>query len=320
MGSPTYPKRPPFFAYRFCRLMAKVCLANELGPEGCWLLTVIAQTEDAGGYRKPVTYWNGQLVPLAGCGSESGLRRLREKCVRAGWLAYVPGRKGVAPRYWVTVPDHAADLPDGPSDERPGKYVAAMPATGEQESGEKAVGKRWESEQESGEKAVGKRWESEQHSSLTLTHSLPQDTPPTPAGGECDPPGVEIITPPRFEEVRAAWNGIGGGVVPAEHVAPKHRTMFAARGRSRLFCDRWRDGIEAVRRSSRCNGLVTDWRADLGWFLKDGTLEELLNGNYRDGSPTPKATGPPARTARQQADAAADEYLREQERKATEGG
>ena len=189
MTAPAYPKRPPFFAYRFCRLMAKACLANRIGPEGCWLLTIIAQTEDAAGYRQPVTFWNGQLTPLVGVGSESAFRRLREKCVNAGWLHYRAGRKGVAPAYWVVVPPESGGLPDGPSDERPEKYFASMPATGEQETGEQPAGMRRESEQETGEQPAGMRRESEQHSSHARALALVQEEDCSePAGPASEPP------------------------------------------------------------------------------------------------------------------------------------
>lgn len=117
-----YPKRPRFFAFRFVRLMAKVCLANEIGAEACWLLAVIASTEDAGGYRKAVTFWNEQLFPLAGLGSVSALKRVREKLVESGWLHYEPGAKGRAAKYWVMIPDHLEGIDDGPTDEQPGEY------------------------------------------------------------------------------------------------------------------------------------------------------------------------------------------------------
>jgi hypothetical protein len=117
-----YPKRPKFFAYRFCRVMAKVCLANEIGPEVCWLLTVIAHTEDAKGYRDAVTFFNAQLMALAGCGSVDALTRARTKAIEAGWLRYEPGGRRKAGRYWVIIPDQHRDWDDAPSDEWEGKY------------------------------------------------------------------------------------------------------------------------------------------------------------------------------------------------------
>lgn len=111
-----YPKRVKFFALRFCRLMAKVCLANEIGPEACWMLAVIAHTEDAKCYSDPVTFFNGQLMPLVGL-SEDSLDRARRKAIDTGWLHYEPGRKKVAGRYWVQIPDRFKGIDDAPTDE-----------------------------------------------------------------------------------------------------------------------------------------------------------------------------------------------------------
>lgn len=106
----------------------------------------------------------------------------------------------------------------------------------------------------------------------------PRKEPPLPPAAVEPGGGSEIIRPPRFDEVQTAWNGIDG-VSPAIEVSSTHRTLFGARCMNPLFCQRWRDGIEAVRRSERCKG-TSGWRATFKWFLKDGTLEELLNGDY----------------------------------------
>ena len=116
MSVPTYPARPPFFAMRFVRAMVKTCVATEHGADVFALLTIVATTEDAAHYRRAVVFLNDQLASVCGL-SLKQLKRVRERAVSAGWLHYVPGRRGVAPRYWVTIPDHAADLDDLPTDE-----------------------------------------------------------------------------------------------------------------------------------------------------------------------------------------------------------
>lgn len=123
MASPVeYPKRPSFFAYRFCRLMGKACLANDIGPGVCWLLTMIAHTEDAKGYRGAVTFFNEQLMAVAGFNSADALDRARKKAIAAGWLYYSPGGKGIAGKYWVLVPEQFKGMDDAPSDESSSKY------------------------------------------------------------------------------------------------------------------------------------------------------------------------------------------------------
>jgi hypothetical protein len=110
-----YPKRPPYFAHRFCRLLMKTCAANIIGTDGCYLLCLIAHTEDSRRYKPPgVTFWNEQLVPITGFGSVDKLHRVRAHAVAAGWLHYEPGRKGRAALYWVTIPPALQDVGDGP--------------------------------------------------------------------------------------------------------------------------------------------------------------------------------------------------------------
>lgn len=111
------PPRPRFFALHFLRRISKVCLANEIGVDACWLLTVIVNTQDARGYRGPVTFFNGQLMAMLGVKSQEALAKIRDKAVKSGWLSYIPGGKGIAGMYWVEVPDMHADWDDAPSDE-----------------------------------------------------------------------------------------------------------------------------------------------------------------------------------------------------------
>ena len=125
-----YPDRPKFFANKFVRLLAKACAANRVGADVCWLLTCVAHTEDAKGYRGAVTYFNGQLLPILGIKSEDTLDRVRKKAVAAGWLHYEPGRRSVPGKYWVVVPAEYRDLDDGPTDEHQGDYEAGCTRTG----------------------------------------------------------------------------------------------------------------------------------------------------------------------------------------------
>lgn len=121
-----YPKRPRFFALRFCRLITKVCLANQIGPSAFTLLTIIVHTEDAAGYRHAITFFNGQLAPLIGASSVDTLVRARRKAVEAGWLHYEEGGKGVAGRYWVVIPTRYEHVDDAPTCEMDGEYTGDL--------------------------------------------------------------------------------------------------------------------------------------------------------------------------------------------------
>jgi hypothetical protein len=102
--------------------MGKVCLANQIGPEACYLLTTVAMIEDAKSYRGAVTFFNEQLMPLVGCRSVDSLARFRSKCVEAGWLHYKPGGKGIPGTYWVVVPAEFERMDDVPVDENAAEY------------------------------------------------------------------------------------------------------------------------------------------------------------------------------------------------------
>lgn len=105
MTDKVYPGRPPYFACDYVRLLGFEQIANDLGPQACWLLTVVVMVEDQLRYSRSVTFSNEQLVRMAGSGSVSSLDRARKRCVEAGWLHYVPGGRRVGPGvYWVTVP------------------------------------------------------------------------------------------------------------------------------------------------------------------------------------------------------------------------
>lgn len=112
-----YPKRLPYFAHKFLRSLIKQAVAQEIGAEGMCLLTVIAMTEDAKGYAGAVTFFNGQLMPLCGFGTERRLIEVRRKCVEHGLLHYQPGGKGVAGKYWCISSKSIRD--DRPVDENP---------------------------------------------------------------------------------------------------------------------------------------------------------------------------------------------------------
>ncbi len=115
-----YPKdRPSFFAQKFIRTMVKCVIATTLGPEAFTLLTVIATCEDAKRYRGPVTYYNGQLMPLLGVKTWNRLERIRKACLDTGWLIYIAPKRGDrAPGlYWVVIPTDAQGLGDAPIDE-----------------------------------------------------------------------------------------------------------------------------------------------------------------------------------------------------------
>jgi hypothetical protein len=114
-----YPRRGPYFAHRYCRLLTKTCAAQELGHAAFVLCVTIAHLEDAKRYAGPVTFFNEQLFPLIGVRKWESLDWARRRAVQVGWLHYEPGNRGLRQpgRYWVTTPPAFEHLDDSPCDE-----------------------------------------------------------------------------------------------------------------------------------------------------------------------------------------------------------
>ena len=89
-----YPQRDNHFAHKFTRLLTRACVANDIGPDAALLLVIVAHTEDAKRYSRPVTFWNEQILPLCGFANVKAMDRARSRAVEAGWLHYEAGGKG----------------------------------------------------------------------------------------------------------------------------------------------------------------------------------------------------------------------------------
>jgi hypothetical protein len=61
--------------------------AHQIGPSGCWLLSVLSVSGR-------VEWWDDELAGVTGLGSRSTLGRVRQTCIDAGWLRYEPGARG----------------------------------------------------------------------------------------------------------------------------------------------------------------------------------------------------------------------------------
>ncbi|MHC4880793.1 MAG: hypothetical protein ACYTGL_30430, partial [Planctomycetota bacterium] len=106
-----YPKRPSFFFHRFTRWLIKLCVANLIGADGCWLLTIVAATEDSRRYQSPPSFYNSQLAMLCGWSIDK-LARVRAACADAGLMVYRPGGNRKPGIYWVVVDESIGELAD----------------------------------------------------------------------------------------------------------------------------------------------------------------------------------------------------------------
>jgi hypothetical protein len=104
---------------KFLRLLTKTAAAQTLGADACWLLTIVVCTEDVTHYKRGVTFYTGQLLPLLSFGKWERLDAARKRAVDAGWLNYeapAPGSRKPG-TYWVTIPQWAKSLSDSWADE-----------------------------------------------------------------------------------------------------------------------------------------------------------------------------------------------------------
>jgi len=109
-----YPKREPFFAHKFVRLLTKSCAAQDIGLNAFALLTVIAHQEDSARYSGPVRFWNEQLMNVLGFKSPKQLNDCRAKAIEFGWLSYERSGNREVGRYAVVIPEGFEGLDDAP--------------------------------------------------------------------------------------------------------------------------------------------------------------------------------------------------------------
>lgn len=252
----SYPKRANHYAHAFCRKLTKTAVANTLGPEVCWLLTVVAHQEDAKRYTGPVTYWNDQLMAVAGLGSVDRLNRIRSAAVKAGWLHYEPGGKGRVGVYWVQIPDWAEKLSDGTSDESAPSGYGSQNATTNTEPNPK----------ETREKPETNAGEAEDNRGTSYPNPSPN---PSPAAGAA---GVAA-------EVVSAWNGLKG-VSRCESLSESRRDKLNTRLREPWWRGNWLNAIARIPGARWLHENDQGWKADIDWFLRPNTAAKLLEGSY----------------------------------------
>jgi hypothetical protein len=255
--TPTYPKRPAFFANKAIRAMVKTCVAQEHGQGVFSLLCVIAMTEDARKYTSEVTFWNEQLAAVAGFSNVKAMDRQREKAIESGWLVYIPGAKAKPGRYWVEVPVKFQGLDDAPTDEgEMAEFVTPLSTS----NLTKQVGKEPGDNRELSGVTTGK----EPGSKWATFIPIPKPVPiPDSAGAESvvapqqKPKPSRRFVPPSVEEVLAYCTERSNAVDPERFV-----DHYAARG--------W------VMSNGR---QIKDWQACVRTWEKNDAERRIGSGN-----------------------------------------
>lgn len=305
MAAP-YPKRPQYFAHKFCRQLIKQAVAQEIGPDGFCLLTCVAMTEDAKGYTGAVTFFNGQLMPLCGFTTEKRLIAVRQRCVEAGWLHYEPGGKGIAGKYWCVLPFAARN--DGPVDENPEEFALSK-STGEvQEKFRETTGKVTGEVQENDREKTG-----EPTVILPIPKPVPIPDPKEIHTPACEDVGVAFEVAPGvrvdwlIEEsaFMARWNATEGVThYPRTNIPQELVRAFQDRFLTRGWIDRAHKALAKF-------PLASGNTMTLGTFLRDGKVDEILGGS-NDWTPGRGRASPGGGRGGASANKAEGERLKEQ--------
>ena len=284
-----YPKRPSHFAHKFVRRLAKSAAAQEIGPEACWLLTVIAHQEDAVHYRRAVTWYEGQLMPLVGLKCRRTLARVRDKAIEAGWLHYEPGRKGVAGVYWVLIPDHAEPFDDSPI----GDDQGVLCDTSVTERAPKVS-------QQQRQKSAGSVTQMSPEERPMCHTSNPNPNPnPIPvsllgeSAARAPDPGFNPNPPPHpVDDIQTPdnphidWLTVEREFLVAWNAAPETVHISALRNYSNRLRTMWMDPWWRDNWRKVFSILPTSYWAvrklPMSKFLEPNFVEETLNGKYRD--------------------------------------
>lgn len=224
--TPTYPKRPAFFANKAVRAMVKTCVAQEHGQGVFSLLCVIAHTEDARHYTSPVTFWNEQLAAVAGFANVKAMDRQRTKAVESGWLVYIPGGNRTPGKYWVCIPPKFSDLDDNPSDEGAFAIEEAGTSNNVQTSNltnevGNEPGMKWESNRDRSGVRTGNEVGNEPGSNRAPFYPIPNPNP-VPKEPPLPPEGGSVAKATR----KNAITSLDGIAVPEPLDTPEHRNVL----------------------------------------------------------------------------------------------
>ncbi len=254
MPDATYPRnRPKFYAHRYCRLLTKTCAAQEIGHIAFCLCVTIAMLEDSKRYKGPVTFYNGQLLPLVGVAKWESLDSARNSAIAAGWLHYVPGGTRRPGLYWVTIPSELDDIPDSACDETPqGLY----PVHGDNHGDNAGYNAGYNAGDNGGEPS-------------TL---FPKNPSPAPNGRKRPGEGMD------FSDFQETWNNTPG--VRKCIAANKGRVgAFKARMKESVFLDGWRTALAKF--PLKCFASKPDgWQPDIDWFLRPNNVTSILEGKF----------------------------------------
>ena len=89
------------------------------------------------------------------------------------------------------------------------------------------------------------------------------------------------------EDVRDAWNALGGPFPKCLALSRGRRSRLAARLREPLFRGNWRECLARIQKSAFLRGEnARGWRANIDWLAQPDALAKVLEGRYDDAPDT----------------------------------
>lgn len=165
-------------------------------------------------------------------------------------------------------------------------------------------------QRENGKRGAASRWRG--HSQKMARPSVGDGEPmakhdlPSPSPSSCEHASAcslvaralsddgETMAPPLSEpkapsfpaadafEFLTAWNALGAPFAHVQSLGPRVSALAACYGDA-FFRDNWVAALKRMSASAFCRGSGTrGWVADIGWFLKPGTVYELMEGKHDD--------------------------------------
>jgi hypothetical protein len=108
-----YQKRPSFYVLRYMDMLINSESVSLIKQDGMLLCLLVARTEDRKYYEDAPTFWTDQLLTSLGIKSRTTLGEVRDRCVNAGLLYYVPGVKGTPMTLWTLWPERWEKIDGG---------------------------------------------------------------------------------------------------------------------------------------------------------------------------------------------------------------
>jgi hypothetical protein len=264
-----YPKREPFFAHKFVRLLTKSCAAQDIGLNAFSLLCVIAHQEDSARYSGPVRFWNEQLMNVLGFKSPKQLNDCRSKAIQFGWLSYERSGNREVGRYAVTIPESFEGLEDTQIEDNRSLNHSSIHA-------ENGMSKE----------RIAERLGDESRNESVTESGKPSIPNPIPNPNPESTHENNTARTDQCDQILLEFNSAFGLQC---RMTPARRKALLARLKDDWWLKNWRESLSVGSQSEFLRGQNDrGWKIDFEFFLKPETVTKIIEGKYSDSTPKRK--------------------------------